>query len=104
MPEEGQWVNTREWNPEYRVVIPGSGEASGVRGEGSSRGGNPRGSQRGNSGGNPRGRNNSRGGAVEAMVAATGVTITPIMTTLKGIIVIMTTTGQSKIGAQRAQG
>ena len=42
-------------------------------------------------------------GAIEATVAATGVIITRIMTTLEGIV-IMITIGQSKIGAQRAQG
>ena len=59
VPEEGQWVNTKEWNPKYAVTTPDKEEASGVRTEGNSRGGSSRGI---NSGGNFRGRNNSRGG------------------------------------------
>ena len=46
VPEESQWVNTREWNPEFRIV-PGGSETGGPRG-------GPRGS-RGNPCGNPRG-------------------------------------------------
>ena len=52
----------------------------------------------------PEGETTPEEGAVEAMATATGATITPIMTILEVIIVTLTTIGQSKNGAQRAQG